>query len=96
MVKTINFKENEAALNIAADLVEDARCRVFDSLADDNDWRGPIDVIVSLEALEAMGGLDLIRSAVEFYTATRPTFEYDLPGDSVHIRAKGYRAGPAA
>jgi hypothetical protein len=68
----------------------------FDAVADDADWRGPIDVTMSIEAIDALGGWCVVRTAIEHYTATSPTIAYGLGAESARIQAAGYSAGPAA
>jgi hypothetical protein len=63
------------------------------------DWKAPIHVFgtertinAALTALDVT--LDDVKAAVEFYTATTATVEVEADG-LLHIRAAGYRAGPA-
>lgn len=60
----------------------------FDLVCDQDDWRAPIETIVPSQ-------VDFARviHAIEFFTATTPTFTPCSGG--VRVTAKGYRAGPA-
>lgn len=60
----------------------------FNSVADPDDWKAPVDAV----CLKA--DRERVKAAVIFYTATEPMF---FPNDETTIRveADGYRAGPA-
>lgn len=65
--------------------------RAFDRVANPKDWKAPIAAKLStLTMTEKI----LITCAVEFFTATRPTF-YTTGSGTVLVHADGYRAGPA-
>ena len=65
----------------------------FDVVRDSADWRAPINEEIVIEASE-----DIVRyrAAVEFFTATTPTFTPLADGQNVYrVEATGYRMGPA-
>lgn len=61
----------------------------FDLVANPSDWKAPISGDVK-EDLK-----DVVREAVIFYTATVPEFGPSSFSGYVHVKAAGYRAGPA-
>ena len=70
----------------------DVMSKVFDRVADANDWRAPIDYIIEAELRSE------VEAAVIHYTATVPTFTDVQPHNGVRmvrVQAVGYRAGPA-
>jgi hypothetical protein len=83
---TINTAEsnNWVAVQFTQEQLETAFAKVRDA----NDWRAPINAIVSAE------DLTVCFSAIEYFTATRATAER-LYGDTYRLTADGYRRGPA-
>lgn len=67
----------------------------FAELHNPQDWRGPIDAAVRADRLEMM------KAAVEFMTATElevvggSGIDAGWPDGWLHIKADGYRQGPA-
>jgi len=72
--------------------------RAFEIVENSEDWRGPINCLVSLTVLHMMGVyLRDIDFAIRFYTGTIAEF-YTNPhgdGDLWRIVSVGYRMGPA-
>ena len=66
----------------------------FEAVEPKSDWRGEIDATLTLDEIDALGGLPTIREAVEHFTATSPVMTHGL--GNVRVQAAGYRAGPAA
>ena len=65
---------------------------LFRKAAPEDDWKGPISVLVQPEGVQA------VVDAIEFYTATSATVEFVMhPGRLIQCRVEsvGYRAGPA-
>lgn len=74
----------------------------FSPVRPEKDWRGPIDVFVAERRLDRLlVSIDDVRKAVIHFTATVPTITrgtkkvgvLEIPG--WHVKAAGYRAGPA-
>ena len=63
--------------------------KVFDIVCDPDDWRAPIAVWVSGEAVLA------VVAAIEFMTATHPRVQLDSERMRYLIKSEGYRNGPA-
>lgn len=61
----------------------------FNQVVNPDDWRAPICARVPLDKFNG----PLIKFAIEFYTATMPTFV--ACGDKILVTADGYRKGPA-
>lgn len=74
--------------------------KVFDWFADKSDWRSPIDANISFAIMVNEGwSKDLINEAVEFFTATTPTWT-PVRTNGYHdvewnVKSRGYRMGPA-
>ena len=72
---------------------EEALSAAFDSVANPDDWRAPIEGYCAPEAAE------IVTAAVECYTATVPEIRGPLAigrhAGKLTVRAAGYRAGPA-
>jgi hypothetical protein len=51
-------------------------------------WKDPIDAIIAAKDRE------IVAEAIEFFTATKASFEIRWDG-RLHVTAPGYRAGPA-
>ncbi|MBT4208278.1 hypothetical protein HOE22_08030 [Candidatus Woesearchaeota archaeon] len=74
--------------------------KVFDWFADRSDWRSPINTNISFAIMVNNGwSKDLINEAIEFFTATTPTWipvrdngYYDVEWN---VKSHGYRMGPA-
>ena len=64
--------------------------QAFDSVCDPEDWKAPIRAQVRYATHE----LDLVREAVEYFTATAVSFEAG-ESDELWVVADGYRMGPA-
>lgn len=62
----------------------------FERMEDKTDWRNPIDCKLFICADE----VNTYREAVIHFTGTVPTIEA-LGGGQYHVKAAGYRAGPA-
>lgn len=77
--------------------------KAFDMVADPADWRAPINAEVFVEDI-MMGSV--IQKAVEFFTATRAVIRRiesektcgigPRQGYWLHVKADGYRMGPAS
>lgn len=83
-------------VSLAEALVHAALSAAFDLVADPDDWKAPIDAVVTLP--HVMDGLE-VKKAVQFFTATEATIsvvglasETDI---TVRVQAPGYRMGPA-
>jgi hypothetical protein len=61
----------------------------FTEAANPNDWRAPISVQCSGEAVL------LVAAAIEFYTATSPRVALNTRTMKYVIESEGYRLGPA-
>lgn len=96
---TLELPEHGTRDLAGVDMPDNPRLRAaFDAVADRADWRAPINVLVMVPADVLAEFRALISEAVEFYTATEPTFHaWDRHGDQVEVRvgAVGYRNGPA-
>jgi hypothetical protein len=68
-----------------------------------SDWKGPIARLVLQSELDAANiSIDRVKAAIEFFTATEATVEYNEKcntmrgnGPGYFVEAAGYRAGPA-
>jgi hypothetical protein len=60
----------------------------FEAIRNPFDWKAPITAQVNLQ------DLGVTIAAIEYFTAT-PAYFVSQAGDTVTIRAAGYRAGPA-
>lgn len=79
---------NEDLTHYKGFLVDDLR-KVFDVVADPNDWKAPIAVWVSGENVLP------VVAAIEFHTATNPTVQLDTTRMRYLVESEGYRNGPA-
>lgn len=61
----------------------------FKLVRNPNDWKAPISGDVKAELKE------VVAVAIEFYTATVAKFSPSSFAGYVHVKAAGYRAGPA-
>ena len=68
--------------------IDDLR-KVFDAICDPDDWRAPIAVSVSGEAVLP------VVAAIEFYTATNPSVSLNVERMKYLVTSVGYRNGPA-
>lgn len=69
---------------------------VFDLVKNPVHWKDPIDARIDLYTwLDKSLTQDLVKYAVEFFTATEATISVSDDGRDFAITAKGYRAGPA-
>tara|TARA_R110002051_G_scaffold304084_1_gene373263 strand:- start:666 stop:896 length:231 start_codon:yes stop_codon:yes gene_type:complete len=64
--------------------------KAFDSVCDPEDWKAPIRASVKY----ATHDFDLVKEAVEYFTATTVSFETGV-SDELWVVADGYRMGPA-
>ncbi len=63
--------------------------KVFDRVCDPDDWRAPIAVLVSGEAVLS------VIAAIEFMTATNPSVSLNVERMKYLVTSEGYRNGPA-
>ena len=63
--------------------------KVFDIVCDPDDWRAPIAVWVSGEAVLP------VVAAIEFMTATHPSVSLNIERMRYLVTSEGYRNGPA-
>ncbi len=69
--------------------------RVFELVEDKKHWKNPIAKVIDLSTKEFSGiSLGMIEEAVEFFTATYPTFT-EMGGRKYFVTAVGYFNGPA-
>jgi hypothetical protein len=68
--------------------VSDLR-KIFEKLADPQDWKGPIAATMPGEAV--MGAC----AAIEYFTATVPWVRLDTRTMTYVVTSEGYRMGPA-
>jgi hypothetical protein len=61
----------------------------FESVQNPDDWREPIDG--TCDPVDAA----IVYRAIEFYTATAATFEFNPITGMFRVKAVGYRRGPA-
>jgi hypothetical protein len=78
---------DHAATNIFRGFTEGELEAAFERVRDRQDWRAPIDATITRAEKPA------VEAAIQFYTASRPTF-FRVRG-GYRVRAAGYRAGPA-
>jgi hypothetical protein len=81
MSRVLNVEQHASLMRLA-----------FGQIADQGDWKGPIDCIVPWECA------NIYVQAIEFMTAVKPNCErvqVDLLGDAARLTCVGYRAGPA-
>jgi hypothetical protein len=67
----------------------DELCAAFNLVKNPNHWKDPISGDVKAELKE------VVAAAIEFYTATVAEFSPSSFAGYVHVKAAGYRAGPA-
>ena len=89
--------EGEKAQSL--EIVKEGAEALFDVVKDPTNWKNAIDKVVALNlwGIEKLQRIDVIKAftiAIEFFTATRPTFQ-DLGDSSIRIQAPGYFQGPA-
>ncbi len=65
----------------------------FDAVASPIHWKNEIDCEISNDAMDAVGGWELVYRGVIHFTGTVPTRELGL-NDVWRVRAIGYAAGP--
>jgi hypothetical protein len=63
--------------------------QAFDAVKDPNDWKAPINVWVAGEFV------DIAIRAIQFYTATTATAQFDPSTCRWLVQSPGYRMGPA-
>ena len=63
----------------------------FHAVQNTDDWKGPISAVIDPNHWP----LEMVRAAVEFYTATTITVEPIQNSQRVLVTAPGYRNGPA-
>lgn len=63
----------------------------FDAVRDSRDWKKPIAQVID----PTVWPVQLVRAAVEFYTATTISIEPIQNSQRVFVTAPGYRNGPA-
>lgn len=69
--------------------------RIFELIEDKNHWKNPIAKTIDLNTKEFDGvSLEAITDAIEFFTATLPTFTA-LGHREYRVAAIGYTNGPA-
>ena len=68
--------------------IDDLR-KVFDRVCDSDDWRAPVAVCVSGEAVLP------VVAAIEFMTATIPSISLNVERMKYLVESEGYRNGPA-
>lgn len=63
----------------------------FGRVSDPQDWKAPINTLIAPEDRE------IVSAAIEFFTATTPTFApfRNSTTGQLHCSARGYRLGPA-
>lgn len=72
--------------------------RAFDLVRAKFDWRAPIDWTGNEAQIEEVGGIEVVREAVLFFTATEASvsiIENPNAERQIRIQAVGYRNGPA-
>jgi hypothetical protein len=64
--------------------------RAFDAVQNPTNWKLPIDCAITLDRAIALGGLNAISGAVEFFTGSKAEFREE--GNEIRVRAAGYYA----
>ena len=62
---------------------------VYSAVADKEDWKAPIDVVIPTK------DLPITLEAIEFFTATKPEVIRSKNPGVVRVKSEGYRVGPA-
>lgn len=60
----------------------------FALVEDSTNWKNPIDRVVNVEAVRAVGGIPMITEAVVFYAGCIPSF--DRVPEGYRVQAIGY------
>lgn len=92
------FNISVAESTLAGRYTQEQLAAAFESVQDEDHWKNPVDAWIPADA-----DVDLVRAAVEHFTATEATVvaDYDLESNPPvltghHVTAPGYWAGPAA
>lgn len=84
-----------ARTSLAVDVTRAIALAAFNAVAPRDNWKGRIDVVLARSTVRDLGGVEVIREAVIFFTGSVPTID-DLDAGTVRVRAAGYYAAVGA
>ena len=86
----MNATDNHQKFIREQNALQPERRRVFDLVADPADWKAPIDAFIKYAWNISP---EAVNDAIVHFTATEASFIHETHG--FHVKAEGYRKGPA-